>query len=50
MRLRKRNYVYSIQITKNQRDMLKKNENVKKDLDKIVRDYLNHFTIENSNK
>ena len=47
MKLRKRNYVYSIQISKEQRDMLKKNENVKKDLDKMVRDYLNHFVIEN---
>ena len=47
MKLRKKTYVYSIQITKVQRDMLKKNDDVKKDLDKVVRDYLNHFVIEN---
>ena len=47
---RKNNYVYSIRINKNERNMLKKNESIKRDLDKIVRDYLKHFVIENTGK
>lgn len=43
MKSRKNNYVYSIQITKEQRELLKKSETIKKDLDAYVRDYLNSF-------
>ena len=33
-------FVYAIRITKNERDLLKKNLEIKLELDKIVRDYL----------
>ena len=36
-------YVYSIRLTKSQRDLLKKNELIKKELDKIILDYLNIY-------
>ena len=48
MKTRKNNYVYSIQITKEQRELLKKSETIKKDLDKYVRDYLNSFFNEDA--
>ena len=36
-------YVYSIRINKSQRELLVKNDWIKKDLDKLVRDYLNNY-------
>lgn len=36
-------FVYSIRLTKRQKELLKKNPEIKKDLDKIVLDYLNIY-------
>lgn len=36
-------YVYSIRLTKSQKDLLIKNEWIKKELDKIVIDYINIY-------
>ncbi|MBC2460393.1 hypothetical protein [Clostridium beijerinckii] len=36
-------FVYSIRLTKRQKELLKKNEWIKKELDKIVIDYLNIY-------
>lgn len=36
-------FTYGIRITKQQYDLLKKNKDIKKDLDKFVMDYLNVF-------
>ncbi|MCD3212068.1 hypothetical protein G8T76_10735 [Clostridium botulinum C/D] len=35
--------VISIRITKSHKDLLKKNKWIKKDIDKLVRDYLNVY-------
>lgn len=36
-------YVYSIRITKSQRELLVKNDWIKKELDKMVLEYLNNY-------
>lgn len=36
-------YVYSLRITKSQRELLVKNGWIKKELDKIVLEYLNNY-------
>lgn len=43
MKLRKRNYVYSVQITKEQNKLLKDSPDLKRDLNKYVREYLESF-------
>jgi len=39
-----KNNVYSIRITKEQKQILKKNDWIKKDLDKLVRDFLKIYS------
>jgi len=36
-------FVYSIRITKEEKDILKKNEWIKNELDKLVKDYLSIY-------
>ena len=48
MKNRKNNYVYSLRINKEQMDLLKKNRNIKEDLNRYVREYLDSFLKENN--
>ena len=36
-------YVYSIRLTKKQKELLKNNEWIKKELDKIILEYINAY-------
>lgn len=36
-------YVYSIRLSKEQKDILKRNEWIKKELDKMVLQYINNY-------
>ena len=47
MKNQKNNFVYSLRITKEQRQLLKNNKTIKNDLNNYVRDYLNSFLGEN---
>ena len=43
MRKKENNYVYSLRINKEQMSLLKNNKDIKQDLNKYVREYLNSF-------
>lgn len=36
-------YTYSIRLTKKQKELLKKNEWIKKELDRLILEYINAF-------
>ena len=43
MKSQKNNYVYSLRINKEQMELLKRNKEIKEDLNKYVKEYLDSF-------